>query len=622
MSNFLLIRVSKFMSSRRKTYTTSDLQAALDYLSKNSDGDITHQDIDEQAKLRGIPNSTLRSYVDKNQFTVQKLGRKPLLTEEQELLLANLIKTAAEEGEGWSFETTKDISILYYQSLYIQNLVSVDLEKLSNAWFQRFFKRHKISFLKANKLSKARAEALDRRNLMAFKISVKRFVNNVGITEENIWTADETTSIPKDTAKERVCAAKGTKVLSFRTTIKVPKFSLLCCVSASGCSIPPQIILPFKGRNSGRQKKHEIDISTYMKDSSVVHSCKGCNTMELFDNWIFDVFAKKSRENRRDDEFTLLCIDNCSSHFSMETIEKLFKKKIVLAYFPPNATHVISPLDVTVFGPFKRSLSEALSKRRSLKYEDLAEWFGPSYEEVFIPSTIKSGFSSTGIWNYDRMEPDIEKIPSQYEKSVDSLPKNYKKQTKERRESMAMKDFEKKMNTLLKNEDYKAEYCGGVIGGKDFCKKYVGGAVVTDSYFSQLQEQKSELEKKASLRREQHIEEKKKIKEREKTIAERKIAKMKETNSTLKLSLRNEKKEKIKNSHECIKLENLLRNERGDKEELAKAVDALFSYFVTEDFEAEDFKSILEDEGINMQILKRNCQNFNTKNPRKKRRKN
>lgn len=51
----------------------------------------------------------------------------------------------------------------------------------------------------------------------------------------------------------------------------------------------------------------------------------------------------------KDNEWALLLLDNCSCHYSEEVIKSLFSKKIVIGYFPPNATHVISPLDLTVF---------------------------------------------------------------------------------------------------------------------------------------------------------------------------------------------------------------------------------------------------------------------------------
>ena len=49
----------------------------------------------------------------------------------------------------------------------------------------------------------------------------------------------------------------------------------------------------------------------------------------------------------------LLC-DGHGSHFTPETIARAAEKGVVVFCIPPNTTHVVQPLDVSLFAPLKR----------------------------------------------------------------------------------------------------------------------------------------------------------------------------------------------------------------------------------------------------------------------------
>ena len=55
----------------------------------------------------------------------------------------------------------------------------------------------------------------------------------------------------------------------------------------------------------------------------------------------------------------LLILDNHSSHLNFETLNLAKENGIVMLYFQPHCSHKLHPLDVSVFGPFKKYLSGA-----------------------------------------------------------------------------------------------------------------------------------------------------------------------------------------------------------------------------------------------------------------------
>ena len=56
----------------------------------------------------------------------------------------------------------------------------------------------------------------------------------------------------------------------------------------------------------------------------------------------------------------ILLLDNHKSHISLRVIDKAKSSGIVMLTIPPKISHRLQPLDVSVFGPFKRSYNKAM----------------------------------------------------------------------------------------------------------------------------------------------------------------------------------------------------------------------------------------------------------------------
>nr|CCA15761.1 PREDICTED: similar to AGAP001049PA putative [Albugo laibachii Nc14] len=58
----------------------------------------------------------------------------------------------------------------------------------------------------------------------------------------------------------------------------------------------------------------------------------------------------------------LLICDECSPHVRLDTVERCERSQVLLVCLQPNATHLVQPLDVTVFHPFKRGITSENEK--------------------------------------------------------------------------------------------------------------------------------------------------------------------------------------------------------------------------------------------------------------------
>lgn len=79
---------------------------------------------------------------------------------------------------------------------------------------------------------------------------------------------------------------------------------------------------------------------------------------------------------------------------------------LIFGTFPAHTTHLLQPLDVSVFGPMKTAWKKKVksfmtTKGRKPTRNDFYDLFVPAYEEGATMKNIKSGFKDTGIYPFN-----------------------------------------------------------------------------------------------------------------------------------------------------------------------------------------------------------------------------
>ena len=80
---------------------------------------------------------------------------------------------------------------------------------------------------------------------------------------------------------------------------------------------------------------------------------------EVFVEW-FDIFMKIVKDK------PLSPFDCRMTHITLPVIEKAMNERVIIVKFPPHATDVLQPVDVTWFGPLKRRWEQLLQERFNL----------------------------------------------------------------------------------------------------------------------------------------------------------------------------------------------------------------------------------------------------------------
>jgi hypothetical protein len=175
-------------------------------------------------------------------------------------------------------------------------------------------------------------------------------------------------------------------------------------VCASGEALPPALI--YQG-TSGLQSgwvdavevgKHEVFFS---------NSKSGWTNNDIGLAWLEQVFERFTKEKARRD-YRLLILDGHGSHLTSDFIDFCDCNRILLAIFPPHATHSLQPLDVVLFAPLSKYYSQELDRylHRSqgltrVTKRDFFEVFWPAWGATMKPDLIMKSFQATGVWPMD-----------------------------------------------------------------------------------------------------------------------------------------------------------------------------------------------------------------------------
>ena len=164
---------------------------------------------------------------------------------------------------------------------------------------------------------------------------------------------------------------------------------MLAAVSAAGIFEPPFVLFPgvdFTGANPD--------------DFNVGYTKNGWMNSECFYMWLTSLFylliANKVAFP------VLILLDGHTSHINIAVAEFCIDKGIILFCFPAHASHILQPLDVSVFGPMKKTWNselEAFHKehRIPMARKHFFKVFNKTWMKAAKQDNGVSGFKSTRL---------------------------------------------------------------------------------------------------------------------------------------------------------------------------------------------------------------------------------
>ena len=357
------------------------------------------------AKRYNVPRRTLDDRIKGRVEHGTNPGPSTVLTSEEEASLVAYLLYMAQHG----FPLTPTMTKAFAWAIAIRSGKGHRFSDVgpSMHWWTNFRRRHpQLTLRKMDNLERSRAECLTPEIVNDYFDLLDKILtnNNLKHRPRQIYNCDET-FLPLDQTKEKAVTSKQAKSVYSQSLGTTEHITLLCTGSASGAALPPMIVYP-QGFPGGQYRFGGPDDSVYAKSES------GWIDSELFYQWMKKIFLKFAVPERP----LLLIVDGHKSHITLDLIDLAKKNKIILFCLPPHTTHALQPLDVCVFRSlkthFSRSLRAACFARKDfvVSKRDFARVVKEPFEKALSMSNIKSGFSTCGIFPFNRNAIDKTKM--------------------------------------------------------------------------------------------------------------------------------------------------------------------------------------------------------------------
>lgn len=358
------------------------------------------------ADLYKIPRSTIKNKLAER--FPNKPGRPTVFTEEEEAAFVAHITALSEYG----FPLTDfDLKMIIKDYLESQgrNVANFKNNTPGKDWLKSFITRQRsLTRRFANNIKRVRA-AVSEAVISEFIENIKQELENV--PPDNVYNYDET-NLCDDPGKKRVLCRRGTKYPETVVNATKISFTVMFCGNAAGEHVPPFIIYKSEhlwstwtengpeGARYNRTKSGWIDAVTFE---------------DWFLNHLMPILKKK--EGRK-----VVIGDNLSSHINTKVLSECENHNVSFVCLPPNATHILQPLDVAVFRPLKVKWRQTLLNWKDTQMgrnlpttpkDQFPRLLKKALDSLTEPGqNLISGFKKAGIFPINKEEP-LARLPKQ-----------------------------------------------------------------------------------------------------------------------------------------------------------------------------------------------------------------
>ncbi|XP_046550978.1 MFS-type transporter clz9-like isoform X1 [Haliotis rubra] len=320
------------------------------------------------ARVHGIPESTLRGRLNNPKGLDVKVGAPPIFSPTQEGELASYCIKMANIGYGFSRWQVIDLAV------NMNKILQRDFNPTKH-WFYGFLSRYpEITVVNAKK----RDDAVTEETLRLYFSELTKLLAKYDLVDKpaHIWHVDES-GISLDHNPPEVVARKGT-MPHMVTAGHSPTTTVIAAVSAVGDTIPPYMI--YKGKRLSKQLT-----TGGLKGTEYRTSPSGWSNSILFLDFFKNHFLHHATRP------CILLYDGHSTHVTADIIQTAKEENVHLFVLPPHTSHC---LDVSVFGPFKKSLSTEFHKfyhehpNSTITREQLPQLVGQAYVSALTVQNV------------------------------------------------------------------------------------------------------------------------------------------------------------------------------------------------------------------------------------------
>jgi 4-hydroxybenzoate polyprenyltransferase len=231
------------------------------------------------------------------------------------------------------------------------------------------------------------------------------------IKPENRWNMDEAGIMEGQGENGLVVGSVDRRIIQKKQPGSKAWTSFIECISAIGKALRPLVI--FKGK-SVQQQWFPVGLKDYI-GWEFTATDNGWTSDATALEWLKKVFLPQSAPTNPSDA-RLLILDGHGSHETTDFMWECYSNNIYLLFLPPHASHVLQPLDLSIFAPLKRAYRKQLGFLTLLNDSTPVgkQNFLACYRKARISSltanNIKAGWRASGLWPVQISKPLMNRL--------------------------------------------------------------------------------------------------------------------------------------------------------------------------------------------------------------------
>lgn len=277
-------------------------------------------------------------------------------------------------------------------------------------WTSRFVKRwsNKVDSRYLNTLDFSRHKAESKGSFKLYFDTLRSKIEQYGIQPQNMYNMDEQGFLIGHLTKSKRVFTKALfenqKLIDTSQDRNRQWITVIANICADGTFLSPGLI--YQGQTNTIQDTWLDGFKDQEHSDFFTSSPNGWTSTELGFDWLVNLFDRETRDKAQRD-WRLLYLDGHGSHLTMHFLDWCQSNKILVAVYPPHATHRLPPLDVGLFAPLATYYSKGLDEHMRL-----SEGSQQSPSVISSASSgqlgrrpsrghISSGLSKTGLWPFE-----------------------------------------------------------------------------------------------------------------------------------------------------------------------------------------------------------------------------
>lgn len=355
------------------------------------------------AEATGISWRTLMRY--KKSKTVPDIPgyvtANTVFTPSEEVQLREYLETSSSMFYGLSTTETRQLAFQFAARLgkkMPKNWIETSMAGID--WLRSFLRRNRLSIRTPEATSINRAQGFNRKAVNEFYINLAKLLQDQRYKPGRVINLDET-GFTNVHACRKIVAPTGRKQVGQVTAGERGELiTAVGIITDNGNTVPPVFVFP--------RKRISVDRLLHGSPPGSVgaNSGSGWMTADIFAEIVLPHIVKALKPTEEDP--VLIIADNHASHISLDAINFCRNNHIAFLTIPPHCSNKLQPLDVAVYGPFKRAFNTALQDwmsrhagTRATLY-DLCAIFSTAYDSSFTRHNIVAGFKATGVSPFNR----------------------------------------------------------------------------------------------------------------------------------------------------------------------------------------------------------------------------